>query len=330
MNVYLYSLDKSSKKFTCPQCQKRTFVRYKDNGNNTYFEPNYVGRCDRESKCNYHYSPKDYFSKNPSLRPQKLFIPKADVELEPPSFINPYCYQNYRKLTDIYFYQCNFFQYLIKLFENDDMFSSGIPKKAGRIIANYKLTAAGETWITDGNYSDGVIFWQFDHKEQIRTAKIMRYNPTTGKRIKEPKNYIHWLHAILKYQKKVSKFNLHQCFFGEHLLGEFPSKKVAIVESEKTACIMSQIFTDYIWLATGGSNGAKWREASVYRVLHGRNVTLFPDLGQFDKWNEQSELLQSVKLNVKCSDYLELNVSDNDKKEGFDIADYAIANKWYV
>jgi hypothetical protein len=335
-NQYRFNLDKSSKKFTCPQCEKRTFVRYKDNESNTYFEPDYIGRCDREGKCNYHFPPKAYFEKNPSLKSQKPFIPKQEIiEIEPPSFIHSNNYEDYRNVTTKYLHQCGFLQYLINLFANDDKFytddfPNGISKRAARIITYYKLTAAGKTWIADGNYFDGVIFWQFDYQNQIRTAKIMRYNATTGRRIKKPKSYIHWLHSILKYQKKISKFNLNQCFFGEHLLNEFPSKRVAIVESEKTACLMSQIFTDFIWLATGGSNGAKWREASVYKVLYGRDVVLFPDLGQFDKWNAQSKLFQSIGLRVECSDLLEIKTCNEDKKEGFDIADYAIANQWYL
>lgn len=331
---YRFSLDKSSKKFTCPQCQKRTFVRYKDSENDTYIEPDYIGRCDRENKCGYHYSTKDYYHKNPSLKPHKAFVPKCEVIQEQPTYIDASINQFYRDLTDDYFYKCSFFQYLFSLFSDDEKryiegFENGISKKVALIITQYKLTASGDFWIADGKYSDGVMFWQFDCNKRIRTAKVMRYNHKTGKRIKTPKNYIHWLHSTLKHQKKISKFNLHQCFFGEHLLSEYPSKKVAIVESEKTACIMSQILTDYVWLATGGSNGAKWREASVYNVLYGREVTLFPDLGQFDTWNARCQLLQSVGLCIECSNFLESSVLHDDKKNGYDIADFAIANEWY-
>jgi len=334
MNKFRLSLDKSSKKFICPTCNKRTFVRYKDYENGTYFEPDYVGRCDRENKCGYHYSTKEYYQKNPSLKPHKAFVQKCEAIQEAPTYIDASINQFYRDLTDDYFYKCSFFQYLFSLFSDDEIIQikglgNGIPRKVALIISQYKLTTSGDFWIADGKYSDGVMFWQFDIKERIRTAKVMRYNPTTGKRIKRPKNYIHWIHSALKYQKKISKFNLHQCFFGEHLLNQYPSKKVAIVESEKTACIMSQILTEYVWLATGGSNGAKWTEASVYSVLRGREVVLFPDLGQYNSWNEKSKLLQSVGLRVECSNFFESSVSHDDKKNGYDIADFAIANEWY-
>lgn len=42
----------------------------------------------------------------------------------------------------------------------------------------------------------------------------MLYNPTTGKRIKEPYNHVTWVHSVLHKED----YNLKQCFFGEHLL----------------------------------------------------------------------------------------------------------------
>ncbi|MBK8966966.1 MAG: hypothetical protein IPM36_09860 [Lewinellaceae bacterium] len=57
-----------------------------------------------------------------------------------------------------------------------------------------------------------------------------------------------WAHAVF-----ATDFQLAQCLFGEHQLqiGN-TGKKVALVESEKTAVLMSGLLPDYIWLATGG------------------------------------------------------------------------------
>ncbi|MDD4429545.1 MAG: PG0870-related protein [Paludibacter sp.] len=51
-----YSLEKGSKKHRCPDCNKKSFVRYIDNETNDYL-PEQYGRCDRESKCSYHLNP---------------------------------------------------------------------------------------------------------------------------------------------------------------------------------------------------------------------------------------------------------------------------------
>jgi hypothetical protein len=60
---YRYILDKKSRKHHCPDCNRITFVCYIDKVTGEYL-PEQFGRCDRESKCNYHLSPyKNGYSK---------------------------------------------------------------------------------------------------------------------------------------------------------------------------------------------------------------------------------------------------------------------------
>ncbi len=63
---------------TCPECNhNRCFSRYIDTENVVSF-PEYVGRCDREQKCGYHFTPKEYFEQkritdqNEKLRSTKV------------------------------------------------------------------------------------------------------------------------------------------------------------------------------------------------------------------------------------------------------------------
>lgn len=65
MQNFRYQLDQSSKKSLCPDCGKKRFVRYIDTEQNDKYLPEIVGRCDRESKCQYHHTPKQFFSENP-------------------------------------------------------------------------------------------------------------------------------------------------------------------------------------------------------------------------------------------------------------------------
>ncbi len=65
--TYQFKLEKYKGGLTrhrCPKCgHKGEFVRYVDlNGN--YVSEN-VGRCNRESKCRYHYTPRQFFENNP-------------------------------------------------------------------------------------------------------------------------------------------------------------------------------------------------------------------------------------------------------------------------
>ena len=56
METFKYSLDKSSKKFVCPNCSKKTFVLYVDTEMGNFLPPDF-GKCDREQNCKYHKAP---------------------------------------------------------------------------------------------------------------------------------------------------------------------------------------------------------------------------------------------------------------------------------
>ena len=99
---------------------------------------------------------------------------------------------------------------------------------------------------------------------------------------------------------------------------------MGIVESEKTAIVASIYIPEMVWIATGGKYGCKWKnDASVHTVLSGRNVTLFPDLGAFNEWNEIATSIISAKA-VAISDLLEKNATDNERGQGLDLADYLL------
>ena len=73
MSGYRFHLQKyksgRNSKLTCPQCsRKQCFVRYIDEEGKITF-PDYVGRCDHEDSCGYHYTPKDLFQDKPDMKP---------------------------------------------------------------------------------------------------------------------------------------------------------------------------------------------------------------------------------------------------------------------
>ena len=98
------------------------------------------------------------------------------------------------------------------------------------------------------------------------------------------------------------------------------SSPVMLVESEKTAIIMSHFISDYIWLATGGKNGSFNRD--TMQVLQGRDVTLIPDLGVAEQWKEKSVLLSGICKKVSVSDILERIATEEQRSQGLDIADF--------
>lgn len=71
-----------------------------------------------------------------------------------------------------------------------------------------------------------------------------------------------------------------------------------------------------------------WKErlfnANNQSVLTGRSVVLFPDLGATDHWQSKIGLMKSNGIDVQLFDYLEANATENERKEGYDIADYLL------
>lgn len=109
-------------------------------------------------------------------------------------------------------------------------------------------------------------------------------------------------------------------YFGEHLLTDDKDIPIAIVESEKTAIIASVYFPEYTWIATGTKSTLK---AEYCKSLIGRNVTLFPDIGAFDEWQQKAAEL-SYFCNINTSSLLENLADPEAQKQGYDLADYLI------
>ena len=289
-------------RYRCPSCQQRdkTFSFYIDTETGEHIHPT-VGRCSRESKCGYHYTPKQYFQDNnisfnkPQFQAYKYrpIVPQQ----KPVSFISVEVFKT--SLNATAFETNHFVKYLITLF--------GV-EVATQLVSRYFIA-------TSKHWNGATVFWQIDTKGKVRTGKIMLYNPTTGKRIKEPFNHINWVHKVIKQ----AEFELKQCLFGEHLLND-KTKPVAIVESEKTAVIASVYLPQFIWVAVGSIANLNAEKCSI---LKGRTVILFPDLNGFEKWSSKAKQLSHLAT-FSVSDLLERKATEAEKKQGFDLADYLI------
>ena len=163
-----------------------------------------------------------------------------------------------------------------------------------------------------------LLFWQIDSNGKVRTGKIILYNLQTGKRVKQPFCHVTWVHSALR----LNDFNLRQCFFGEHLLASEKSKPVALVESEKTALVCSIHLPHFIWIASGGKNGCLNEEC--LSILQGRTLSLFPDLGATDYWRSKIPMIRQLGIHAQLYDYLERAATDEQRKQGLDIADFLL------
>jgi hypothetical protein len=303
MNNHRYILEpyKGMKtRYRCPSCQQRdkTFSLYIDTETGEHIHPS-VGRCNRESNCGHHYTPKQYFQNNNISfdRPQPKAYKSRPVtpQPKPVSFIPVEVFKASLKAHETN----HFVKFLI------DLFGAVV---ASQLISRYFIA-------TSKHWNGATVFWQIDTQGKVRTGKIMLYNPTTGKRVKNLELPVYWVHKALKQPE----FELRQCLFGEHLLIE-KTKPVAIVESEKTALIASVYLPQFIWVAVGSLSNLNAEKCSI---LKGRTVTLFPDLNGFEKWSSKAKELSHL-ANFTVSDLLERKATEAEKKEGFDLADYLI------
>ncbi len=293
-------------RYICPSCRhKHKFTRYIDLATGNHIDDN-VGRCDRENNCGYHYKPKQFFADNPitGSESQNWKLPELKQLISLPVEYLPHSIFEKSVLNHE---QCNLYLFLLKLFREN--------------VAKQLC----EKYFIGSNRNGDTAFWQVDFKGKIRQVKVMQYNSSTGKRNKEKPPYFAGKRLLGK-----DDANLQMCFFGEHLLSlpKNTAKPVGIVESEKTAVIASVYYPEFVWIATGGKNGCKWTERNVCKVLEGRQVILFPDLGAYDSWQEKGKLLaHTARCKVVVNDLLEKNASEENRSLGLDIADYLLKNQ---
>ena len=144
----------------------------------------------------------------------------------------------------------------------------------------------------------------------------MLFDTTTGKRVKQPSNHINWIHKTLY----IPNYELQQCLFGLHLINEYPKKTIALVESEKTAIIMSLFLPDYLWIASGSKGNFK---KELLEPIKNFKIIAYPDKSEYNDWNKKAVQLNQEGYHIKCSDFIE----KKDVPYGTDLADIYFESK---
>lgn len=268
MIQFKYTLDKSSRKFICPKCNKKSFVKYIETETNNYLSDEF-GRCDHESSCQYFLTPE---------KEQTTFkivdIPKPETSYHSLELVEK--------------------AFLIAKDSNFVMFLKSLFSEAEVKTAVYKYLIS-----TSRYWNGATIFWQIDNLERVHHGKIMLFNPETGKRAKDKdgKGYINSVRSVLR----LKNFNLSQCLFGLHLINE-NTRVVALVEAEKTAVIMSIFKPEYVWLSTGSKSGLKYE---FLKPVKDFKIVEFPDKSEFNDWNNKAIELNGFGFKISVSNWLE-------------------------
>ena len=286
MKHYKFTLAPNSKKFICPNCEKRTFVKYIDNDTQNYLDEHF-GRCDRESSCGYF------------RRPNAEMTSCFKMEKEMPLKASYHGLELIEKTFKVN-YENSFIKFLQTIFAE---------KQVEEAVNKY-LIGTSKRW------AGATIFWQIDNLERVHSGKILSYNATSGKRMKnsDGRAEIDWVHSILKKRKVIKEFNLIQCLFGLHLINKVEKNILALVESEKTAVIMSIFKPEYIWLATGSKAGLKYE---FLKIIKNYKIIAFPDKSEFNDWLSKAKKLNLMGFDITVNDWLETT----NYEAGTDLAD---------
>ena len=188
------------------------------------------------------------------------------------------------------------------------------------------------------SYDGGVIFWQIDMQGQIYDGKIMHYRPDGHRdHLRNPCWVSHALkHHYLKDEEWLAaEIPSQHCLFGTHLLSEelrVKSEKfataVAVVEAEKTAVILSEVYPEFLWLAAGGLYELT---AAKLFPLRGRRIILFPDTDPdgmaFSNWYRVTlEAQRLLGQAIHLSPLLEQKATTDQKRSKIDLVDFLFRN----
>lgn len=286
-----------STRYACPSCGHRhCFTRYVDDATGEHLGEQ-VGKCDRLDKCGHHYTPREFFAQG-GARPLTEWVPPPPPPLLP----------GYRMTrADV----------LATMGHHD---KNNLLKYLGTLVhpAHVKQTAREYcvgTWTRPGVLEGAAVFWQVDRSGEVRTAKVVQYDPLTGHRVKGAQ---HWTHAL--GDGIPDGYRLEQCLFGEHLVPKYPDAPVGIIEAEKTALITRLMVPEVLWVATGGLEELK---VGKLLPLAGRDVTLWPDLGAgFAKWRAKAPEIEPLFASLRVMDLLEFVATNDERGRGLDLADY--------
>lgn len=258
----------------------------------------------------------------------------SDVDIEPTQLINPIEKKKKPQVFPKYINaellspmcaeveHTNLFSFLSGIWGMDDVRRVMDAYRVGLYAGRIKQNPDGSKYTIDAG---GVIlgcascsaFPSIDTDGNIHSIKSIPYPINDHHRIKGDGKCMDWNKGE----------SVTGAYFGSHLLPLYPGKRVALVESEKTAIVGMLYAPQYVWIAVQGMQFFKpHSEATKEKCncMKGRTIHVFPDSDGLVKWREAADYLAGMGFNVIFRDEVISRFTPDSKT---DIADVIIRAK---
>lgn len=315
-------------RFVCPNCGKmKVFSRYVDTETGEYLA-DYVGKCNRNDNCGYHYSPGNYFQDNPS---HKIYTNEPKMHVKSSNSVSKSIIplpKEYFMKSRAHYDKNNLISYLIKHFDSSVV---------SQLITKYHIG-------TSVFWPGATVFWLIDTAGKILGGQIVQFDSETGSTIKtvqqdgsirrhtlpvyfgikktlekQNQQLPEWLN---KYEANGEKFPIP---FGLHQVKMKKTHVIGIVEAPKTAIICDAFYSKFTWMAIGSLS---YLNAARLTELRNYPIVLFPDASEagtaYLNWAQKALELRKLGFQVTVSDLLDKMGSESLAATGIDFADAII------
>ena len=183
-----------------------------------------------------------------------------------------------------------------------------------------QMRRAAERFHLGRSNSGKTIYWMIDHLGRV-------YDGHIGDT---------WVSDLLKlrYPENARYIQQKQCLFGLHQISnsvpqliegaKWPGRSIGIVDNERSAVILSEVYPNLVWLAYVN----QYLFLDRFEPLQGRTVTLFPRAATYsDYYWSACELADQVSsfyktIDIHVSTFLEDHATESQKSHNIDLVDF--------
>ena len=239
MRRYKYGLEPGSRKHICPDCGRKTLVRFIDNDTKHYLAEN-IGRCDREVKCGYFQKPEGHNGNRTLL---SILPPEPKVYLDLDAYrgwtcSHHYFYQpkdGYIGYLSRYIIRSTYDYINLPIYTIDEAYNQVL-----NVMEKYDVRPYQET-IKGHNYN--IAFPLIDALRRLHFVQLKEFDKN-GHTIKGSTTAFHKVIPNITPAGYDTQYRKMTALFGEHLLSQEGSqdKTVVVVEAPKTALLLDHIY----------------------------------------------------------------------------------------